>query len=78
MDRTACVDLPAFPLQLLLGRHPDWRGHPAAVVDVDRPHGTILRVNEKARALRIVPGMRYGAALSLAGKLRAAPVGSGT
>ena len=24
--RLACVDLPAFPLQLLLRRHPDWAG----------------------------------------------------
>jgi hypothetical protein len=32
----ACVDLPAFPLQILLKRHPEWRGLPAAVVDEDR------------------------------------------
>ena len=30
MDQTACIDLPAFPLQLLLRKHPDWREHPAA------------------------------------------------
>lgn len=74
MDRTACVDLPAFPLQLLLRRHPAWRRHPAAVVDEDRPQGKILWVNERARARRILPGMRYAAGLSLAGGLRAAQV----
>jgi protein ImuB len=71
----ACVDLPAFPLQLLLGRHPDWRGCPAAVVDHDRSNGTLLWVNERARARQILPGMRYASALTLAGDLRAAEVG---
>ena len=75
MDRMGCVDLPAFPLQLLLQQHPEWRDHPVAVVDSDRPQGLILQVNELARARRILPGMRYAAALSLAGGLRAAEVG---
>jgi protein ImuB len=70
----ACVDLPAFPLQLLLRRNPDWRSHPVAVVDDDRPQGKVLWVNERARAARILPGMRYAAALSLAAGLRAAVV----
>jgi len=74
VDRTACVDLPAFPLQLLLERCPEWRDRPVAVVDQDRPQGKILWVNERARAFRILPGMRYAAALSLAGDLRAAVV----
>jgi len=70
----ACVDLPAFPLQLLLRRNPDWRTHPVAVVDDDRPQGKVLWVNERARAARVLPGMRYAAALSLAAGLRAAVV----
>ena len=74
MDRLACVDLPAFPLQLLLLRHLDWSDHPAAVVDRDGPQGRILWVNEQARAARVLPGMRYAAALSLTGRLRAAEV----
>jgi protein ImuB len=74
MRRTACVDLPAFPLQLLLRRHPEWREHPAAVVESDRPQAKILWVNERARTHRILPGMRYAAGLSLAGTLRAAEV----
>jgi len=44
------------------------------VVDVDRPQGVILWVNERARSLRILPGMRYAAALTLADDLRAAIV----
>lgn len=74
MDRTACIDLPAFPLQLLLRREPEWREHPAAVVDEDRPQGKVLRVNERARASGVLPGLRYAAALSLAPGLRAGVV----
>jgi protein ImuB len=72
--RTACVDLQALPLQLLLKRCPEWRDCPVAVVDQDRPQGTLLWVNERARAQRVLPGMRYSAALSLSGDLRAAVV----
>jgi protein ImuB len=74
VDQTACIDLPAFPLQLLLRKHPDWRSHPAAVVEADTPQGTILWINEKARAAGIRTGMRYAAGLSLAAGLRAAVV----
>ena len=74
MDRMACVELPAFPLQLLLQRRPDWAGRPVAVVDRDKPQGVILWVNEHARACRIRTGMRYGAGLSLARTLHAGEV----
>ncbi len=74
MDRMACVELPAFPLQLLLQRHPDWAGRPVAVVDRDKPQGVILWVNEHARGCRIRTGMRYGAGLSLARTLYAGEV----
>lgn len=70
----ACVDLPALPLQLLLRRHPDWAAHPAAVVSEDKPQGSILWVNERARQLRVLPGLRYAAAFSLTSKLRAGEV----
>jgi protein ImuB len=70
----ACVDLPGFPLQLLLRRHPDWRDRAVVVVDTDRPQGRVQWVNERARALRVLPGMRYAAALSLAADLRAGVV----
>lgn len=74
MDRTACINLPAFRVQLLLRRHPDWKNQPVAVVDSDKPQGTILQVNEHARSFRILPGMRYAAGLALDGSLRAAVV----
>ncbi|NEX19436.1 DNA polymerase Y family protein [Thiorhodococcus mannitoliphagus] len=74
MDRTASVELPAFPLQLLLKQHPDWRGHPVAVVDRDTPKGVLLWVNEPARCARIRTGMRFATALSLNADLRAAEV----
>ena len=74
MDRMACVELPAFPLQLLLERHPDWAGRPVAVVDRDKPQGVILWVNEQARAARVRTGMRYSAGLSLAHTLHAGEV----
>ena len=74
MDRMACVELPAFPLQLLLKRHPGWTDRPVAVVDRDKPQGVILWVNEQARAARIRIGMRYSAGLSLAHTLHAGEV----
>ena len=74
MVRLACVDLPAFPLQLLLRRHPEWASYPAAVVAEDKPQGLILWVNEKGRQLGVLPGLRYAAALSLATNLRAGEV----
>lgn len=74
MDRMACVDIPALPLQIALRKHPSWVGLPVAIVDVDKPLGTIAWVNELARKYRILPGMRYATALSLSGKLRATTV----
>jgi protein ImuB len=74
MARLACVDLPAFPLQLLLRQHPQWAPYPAAVVAEDKPQGLILWVNEKARGLGVLPGLRYAAALSLATGLHAGEV----
>jgi protein ImuB len=59
---------------MLLRQHPDWRGLPAAVVDRDKPQGELLWVNEHARAQRILPGMRYAAALGLCRTLRAGTV----
>jgi protein ImuB len=72
--RLACVDLPAFPLQLLLRQHPEWVPYPVAVVAEDKPQGLILWVNEKARQLGVLPGLRYAAALSLAAGLHAGEV----
>src|SRR5881394_517029 len=71
VDRLACLELPAFPLQLLLREHADWRGKPAAVLERDAPHGAVLWANEEARALGVLPGQRYAAALGLCAELRA-------
>ncbi len=74
MDRLACVEIPALPLQLLARRHPDWTAYPMAVVDRDQPQGLLLWVNERARAVGVLPGQRYAAALSLSYELRCAEV----
>lgn len=76
MDRMACVELPAFPLQILLKQHPDWAGLPVVAVDRDKPQGVILWVNKQARAARIRTGMRYSAGLSLVRTLHAGEVSS--
>ncbi len=70
----ACVDLPAWPLQLLLRREPAWRHEAAAVVAEDGPQAPLLWVNEAARGGGILPGMRYASALSLDRNLRAGTV----
>ncbi len=74
--RIACVSLPEFPLQLLLRKHPGWSEHPVAVVDRDVAQGVILWSNERARACRVLHGLRYAAALSLSPDLRAGEVPS--
>ena len=77
MDRMACVDVPALPLQMLMHRHPGWAAQPAAVVDRDRPQGVVEWVNEPACRAGVLPGMSYATGLSLAGGLRAAEVPPG-
>lgn len=74
MDRTACVDVPALPLQLLISRHPGWIDRPAAVLDHDKPQGLILWVNKSARRRGVLPGMKYAAGLALASDLRGAEI----
>jgi len=69
VDRLACIDLFAFPLQLLFRRHPEWVDKPAAVVEADKPQARILWLNEAARTQGVLPGMRYAAGLSLAAEL---------
>jgi len=74
VDPLACVDLPAFPLQLFLKRQLELASYPAAVVAEDKPQGLILWVNNKARRAGVLPGLRYAAAFSLASGLRAGEV----
>ncbi len=74
MPPTACVDVAALPLQLLLRRHPDWQRRPAAVISEDSPGGTVVTANRAARAAGVRAGMRYVAARSLLPRLYAATV----
>ncbi len=74
MDRLACVDVVALPLQLLLGEHPDWRACPVAVVEDDRPQARVLFVNARARHLGVRTGQRYATALAIAHELHAGAV----
>ena len=69
--RIACVAVPALPLQLVWRQRPEWRGHPVVVVDEDRPQGVVLWACERARSSQVLPGHRYGHALSLCAGLRA-------
>ncbi len=71
MDRLACVNLPSFPLQVLLHGHPAWRGTPTAVLEEERPQSPILWVDPHARRAGVRPGMRFAAALALAPALNA-------
>lgn len=74
MDRMACVDLVAFPLQLLIGAHPEWIEQPVVVVEDERPQSRVLFVNAQARRLGVHTGQRYAMALSLARHLHASTV----
>jgi protein ImuB len=74
--RTACLDLPAFPLQLVWRQEPSWRAHPVVVIESDRPQGLVLWACERARAMGVLVGQRYAHALSLCAGLRARVVPS--
>lgn len=74
VERLACAELPALPLQLLLRDHPAWRRHPSAVVAEDLPQSPVLWVNAPAREGGVAPGLRYGSALAIVPDLRAAVV----
>jgi protein ImuB len=74
VGRLACVNVIELPLQLLLRRNPGWLEFPTVVVDEDDPNGEVLWANKKARRHRILPGMRYAQALSLARTLQAGTV----
>lgn len=74
MDRWACVDVAAFPLQLLLKAQPAWTSLPAAVVAGDTPQSLVQFVNRRAHALGVRPGHRYAMALALAKDLQAGTI----
>ncbi len=74
MDRLACVEVRELPLQVLLHAHSDWAASPVAVVESDKPTALVLHVNEAARQTGVLPGLRYGEALSLCARLHAGTV----
>jgi protein ImuB len=74
--RIACLDLPAFPLQMVWRQEPAWRAHPVVVITNDRPQGEVLWACERARAEGVLVGQRYAHALALCGELRARVVAS--
>ena len=76
MDRLACVEVPDLRLQILLGRRPEWRNHPVAVVERDDPQAPILHVNARARSCGVRPGLRCCEGLAIEPALRAAAVTS--
>src|SRR5688572_25627491 len=76
MARLACVDLCAFPLQLLSRQHPEWAEFPVAVVEADKPQAKVLWACERARGLGVLPGQRYAHALGLCVGLCAGVVSS--
>lgn len=69
--RIACLDVPFLALQITLKEHEEWSDLPVVVVDDDKPQGIILQANKRARELKVLPGMRFAAGLSLARNLRA-------
>ncbi len=74
VERLACVNVPALPLQIVLRGRPDWRAHPVVVVAEDRPQSPILWVNGRARKSGVALGLSYASALSLVPNLRATPL----
>jgi protein ImuB len=74
VDRLACVNIAALPLQLLLQREPEWLNQPAVVVEDDRPQTLVLFLNERARRLGVRSGQRYATALALTSELRAGTI----
>ncbi len=65
MERIICVDIPLLPLQILLKHNPQWKSGPTAVVSEDKPLGTVLMMNKKAKDKGIRKGMRYATALTV-------------
>ena len=74
MDRWACVNLAAFPLQIMARNKPEWRDLPSVVVSEDKPQGKVQWANAAAQKMGVLPGQSYALALSLCAGLRACVV----
>ncbi|MCZ7585246.1 MAG: hypothetical protein M5R36_18970 [Deltaproteobacteria bacterium] len=73
MDRLACVDVAALPLQLFLRRQ-EKAAEPAAVVAEDKPQAPVLWVNPAAWREGVRPGQLYARALDIAPGLSAGAI----
>ncbi len=78
MDRWACVNALAFPLQLLLIAHPRWRDQPSTVTDHEGPGGRLIFLNQPARKAGLQRGMKLHEALSLVPSLCADTIDDAT
>lgn len=74
MRRLACIEVRAFPLQLLLRNHPDWGAFPVAVLSEDRAQGRLCFVNRLAYKTGVRVGQTHAQALSIAHNLHAGVV----
>ncbi len=69
MDRWACVDLPALPLQIVRRDHPDWRHRPLAVTSHDTPHAPLEWTCPRAAAAGVQVGARAAVATAVCPEL---------
>jgi len=74
VDRWACVDIPAFALQLLLRRRPELRGKAVALVDREICHAPVRLLSAAARRAGVRVGMKAPAACAICPGLEVALV----
>jgi protein ImuB len=74
VDRWACVDIPAFALQVLLRRRPELRGRAVALVDREVCHAPVRLLSTAARRAGVRVGMKAPAACALCPGLEVALV----
>jgi protein ImuB len=74
VDRLACVNVAALPLQILLRIHPEWARLPVVVVEDDRPQALVLNLNARARRAGVRSGQRYAIARTFARDLQAGTI----
>jgi hypothetical protein len=77
MDRTICIRLPEFALQVLRFRIGTVGDAPLITVQDDRPSARVTSCNSRAYDLGVRTGMRYAQALSLDHSIRAGVVREG-
>ena len=70
----ACIEIPYFPLQLVLHKKPLWKKSPVIILRHDKPSSPILWANREAQKRQIKPGMTYSTALSIDHKVHATTV----